>query len=599
MQRVEGGFIYSASDLNNDLECRRLTWLENKLALGELRRPESGPALELIAGKGEAHEARFLARMQAEHGDAVVAFDARAENTLTGLAAAEQQTLAAMASGAAIIYQATFFDGTFLGRADFLRRVERPSRLGAWSYEVIDTKLALQPKAYFLLQLCNYSEHIARLQGTPPENGHLVLGSGTEAHFRIDDYAAYYRYQKQSFLARAAHVEEAYPAELGHCTICRWSGRCEEQREADDYLGIVAGMRQSQIDRLQTTGLTTIAALGSASDEQRPFGMPETSFAKLRAQAKLQHRQRTEKQYFYELLEHDDTSGFAQLPPPDEGDVYFDMEGDPLYTPERGLEYLFGMHLAAEDEYRSFWARNLGQERAAFEQFIDFVAERRKRYPGLHVYHYAPYETVALRRLMGEFGSREAALDELLRGQVFVDLYAVVRQSVRISQPSYSIKKLEPFYGMARNTDVQRGDDSIVMFETWLVSGDEAILADIEQYNADDCRSTWLLHRWLLERRAEQAARLGRELAWRQPPPPTKPDEPTPADDLAAHLLAALPEPGTAADLRHADADVRARWLLGHSPPVSPPRSEAGLVESLRRLRERRPANRVQSRSDR
>jgi predicted RecB family nuclease len=565
VQRVEGGFIYSASDLNNDLECRRLTWLENQLAQGLWVRPVAGPAVELISGKGDAHEARYFEQMRTQHGDAMIAFDARlAKYTVAEMAAAEAETLAAMASGAQVIYQATFFDGTFFGRADFLLRVETPSARWAWSYEVIDTKLALHAKAHFLLQLCNYSEHVARLQGTMPVYGRLVLGSGDEARFRIDDYMAYYRHQKQSFLARAARPVDAYPAEIGHCTICRWAATCEEQREADDYLGIVALMRQSQIDKFTACGITTIGALGAAADGQRPLGMIEASFNTLRAQARLQHIQRTEKRYLHELLDHEENRGFSQLPPPAEGDVYFDMEGDPLYTPERGLEYLFGVHLGAEGEYKSFWARNLGEERAAFERFIDFVVERRKVYPDLHVYHYAPYETVALRRLMGVYGTREAELDTLLRGQVFIDLYAVVRQSVRISQPSYSIKKLEPFYKMVRTTDVKRGDDSIVMFETWLANGDEAILTDIEQYNNDDCRSTWLLHRWLLERRAELGAALGHDVPWREPAPPTKLDDPTPADDLAAHLLAALPEPRNAAELRNAAESVRARWLLGH-----------------------------------
>lgn len=564
MQRVEGEFVYSASDLNNDLECRRLTWLEYRLARGELTRPEASAAVELIASKGNAHEARYLETLRGEHGTAMVVFGERAENTRAGLAAADAQTLDAMASGTPVIYQATFFDGTFLGRSDFLRRVERPSTHWPWSYEVIDTKLALHAKAYFLLQLCNYSEHLARLQGTPPEYGHLVLGSGLQEHFRIDDYRAYYRHQKQSFLARAKHPVEAYPVEIAHCNICRWAEACEQRREADDYLGIVARMRQSQIDRLSANGITTIGALGAARDDQRPFGMIESSFNTLRAQAKLQHRQRVEKRHYYEFLDYKDGRGFSQLPPPAAGDVYFDMEGDPLYAPERGLEYLFGLYLGEESEYRAFWARNLGEERAAFEHFINFIVERRRRYPDMHVYHYAQYETVALRRLMGVYGTREAELDTLLRGQVFIDLFAVVRQAIRISQPSYSIKKLEPFYDMVRSTNVQRGDDSIVMFETWLSGGDETILADIEQYNNDDCRSTWLLHRWLLARRDELGGMLGRELAWREPPEPPKPDEAAPADELAARLLAGLPEPQTAAEVRAATESVRARWLLGH-----------------------------------
>jgi uncharacterized protein len=209
MQRVDGGFIYSASDLNNDLECRRLTWLEHRVAVGDLRRPDADASTRLIAEKGEAHEARFHAEMRRVHGDRLVSFAGRVESTRAAMLAADEATREAMASGASIISQGTFFDGTFLGRADFLRRIESPSARWPWSYEVIDTKLALSPKAYFVLQLCNYSEHLTRLQGSAPRRGHLVLGSNVEMSFVIDDYAAYYRRLKAAFLARAAEPPEA------------------------------------------------------------------------------------------------------------------------------------------------------------------------------------------------------------------------------------------------------------------------------------------------------------------------------------------------------------------------------------------------------
>ncbi len=64
----------------------------------------------------------------------------------------------------------------------------------------------------------------------------------------------------------------------------------------------------------------------------------------------------------------------------------------------------------------------------------------------MHVYHYAPYETTALKRLVAVHRTHEDVLDQLLRDGVFVDLYATVRGSIRVSQPSYSIKSFEPLY---------------------------------------------------------------------------------------------------------------------------------------------------------
>lgn len=564
MQRFDGRLVYSASDLNDFLECAHLTELQRRAALGEVRRPEADESAKLLARKGEEHEAWHLERLRSHHGSHLVAFENSVQPTPQGWLDAEAATAQAMAAGARIIYQASFFDGTFLGRADFLRRVERTSARWPWSYEVIDTKLALDAKPYYLIQLCNYSEHVARLQGTMPSEMHVVLGSGVERHFRVDDFVAYYRHVKARFLQRVATAPNpTYPFETAHCTICRWRRECERRRDADDHLSLVANIRRDQIAKLETSGVPTLAALGVSAEASRPFGMAESTFEKLRAQARLQHVQRTEGRYVYELLEHEPATGFELLPEPNEGDVFFDIEGDPLYTPERGLEYLFGIYLPHEQAYRAWWARNDRDERAAFEGLMDFLTQRRTEFPGMHVYHYAAYETTALRRLMGFYATRERQLDDLLRGEVFVDLFTVVRQSLRISQSSYSIKKLEAFYGMTRATGVKRGDDSIVMFESWLASGDEAILADIERYNEDDCVSTHRLREWLLERRAERERDCSRELPWRAPreTEATADDE---RNEVAQRLLDGLPQPWSLRDVRDAAETVRARWLLGH-----------------------------------
>ena len=205
------------------------------------------------------------------------------------------------------------------------------------------------------------------------------------------------------------------------------------------------------------------------------------------------------------------------MPAPAAGDVFFDMEGDQFFEIGVGLEYLFGFY-CPDDERRftAFWGTDRAAEKKAFEDCVDFLTERRKRFPGMHAYHYAPYEKTALRKLSQRHLTREEEVDALLKGEVLVDLYAVVRQTLAISQPSYSIKKLEPYYGMERTAEVKRGDDSIVMFETWLREpGRSDILTDIERYNEEDCVSTHLLREWLLELRAQYARSREIEPAFR------------------------------------------------------------------------------------
>ena len=151
--------------------------------------------------------------------------------------------------------------------------------------------------------------------------------------------------------------------------------------------------------------------------------------------------------------------GFHRLPRPDAGDMFFDMEGDP--HEDGGLEYLFGVGYrdrGAAWRFRAFWAHTRADERTAFEAFIDFVAARRAEHPGAHVYHYASYEQTALKRLASLHATREVELDNLLRDGALVDLYKVVREGIRISEPSYSIKSVEQLLSRgARRRGADRG----------------------------------------------------------------------------------------------------------------------------------------------
>jgi predicted RecB family nuclease len=569
VQRRNGSLIYSASDLNDYLECPHLTGLRRRFVLGEIAAPSTDGdrrQRELLSRKGDEHEQRYLAKLKAG-GASVEELPARVGND-ESFAAAQDRTLAAIERGAAYIFQPTFFDGTFLGRADFLRRVDRPCAARGWSYEVIDTKLARSTKAYFLVQLSSYSEHLAGLQGgTMPERMHVALGSGEERSFFTRDYLAYYRHLRASFLASAG-AAATYPNECGHCKVCDWERTCDRQRRDDDHLSLVAWMRRDQADKLTNAGIATLTALASAPNEARPFGFNEDTFAGLRLQASLQVAGRTAREHH--LLPYDARAGLALLPAPDEGDIYFDMEGDPYYAPDTGLEYLFGAYLPNEDRYVPFWAASAALEKRAMTDFLDFVIERQTRFPNLHVYHYANYEKAALGRLTMRYAARREELDVLLRAGVFVDLFTVVRQGIRVSAESYSIKKLEPFYGFKRKAAVARGDDSIVAFEEFLDNGDETILADIQEYNDEDCRSTYDLHRWLMGLRADLSAKSGVEIPWYAPEPPAEP-APTLLErrrtmvEVRDAILDGMEPPfDGAAAAALADSD-RLRWFLANA----------------------------------
>jgi predicted RecB family nuclease len=560
----------SASDLNNFLACDHLTALDLARARGELTiEPQRGADAELRARKGEEYESQYLEALKGAGRQ--VAEIADGDGSHTALLDAVARTEEAMRDGADVIYQATFFRDELRGHADFLFRVDRPSGLGEHSYEVADTKLARRAKPYFILQLCFNSELMAAVQGVEPESIHVILGDGEQRSFRLAEFSAYFRRVRSAFLAALADGQRnTYPEPVAHCEICRWRALCDERREADDHLSLVANITGRQRELLRGAGVDTLAALGSARDLS-VGGIDAGVLERLHEQAGLQLAARESGSNDYRLRPPAQGRGFARLPRRSEGDVFFDMEGDPLFD-GGGLEYLFGLVTAdggGAPEFSAIWGRDRAKEKLALERFIDFVTERRRRFPDLHVYHYNHYEVTALKRIAGAHGTREEELDQLLRDEVFVDLYKVVREAMLISQPSYSIKKVEAFYMDGRDTAVTDGGDSVIMFERWLEEGDEAILGEIADYNRDDCISTLKLRDWLLDLRAEAEHEFdGRQEAdwirWFEPELSERSEAALAIQEeneaLMRSLLVGIPD-----DPAQRDADQRARLLMAQA----------------------------------
>src|ERR1700681_3594654 len=543
MRLVEGRVVYAASDLNDYLACAHRSALNRRaLVRGDVPLDDD-PTLAIVARKGREHEARVLERMEAE-GVAVVRIP-EGDNTEHDLLDAVAMTRRAMTSGAEAIYQASFLDGAWTGRADFLVRVDdAQSELGSWSYDIADTKLAIREKPQFLVQLCTYAELVAAVQGVLPRSVRALFGDDSATSYDPRRYVAYVRAAKRRFASAIGALDpDAVPERVPACERCVWTVRCDGVRRGVDHLSLVAGMRRDQTKRLVAGGITTLQRLATATDDAQPAKMAEQTFVNLRRQAALQLHQRATGAHYYELLAPRELHGFAALPQPGDGDVYFDMEGDPLYEPGPGFETLFGALVPtapAKSNAESWGATRTGEKRA-FEGFVDWLVAHRAAHPHAHVYHYASYEKTALRTLAMRHGTREEEVDDLLRGEVLVDLYAVTKGALAQSQDGYSIKKLEVFYDFAREADVRRGDESIVAFEAYLDDRDEAKRADIVRYNEEDCVSTRRLHEWLLKLRAQAQAQYASDFPFRaQRDPRARTDEDIAADAQRDELQRAL-----------------------------------------------------------
>lgn len=485
--------MLSASRLNDFLGCRH----RGNLWLSGVKPPEKMDAsLELVRAKGFEHEAQVLKALECKYGPAVHVPDG-------GEVPLEERLMAtqmAIAAGAPLIYQAAFVQNQWVGYPDFLVRSGEDSS-GQWRYVPEDAKLARRAKAEHVIQLNVYANLIEQTTGVAADEGSIHVGGGLEPE-RFDLRKTRHitnRLVRQFEDFASTTVRHTEPVKTSACSQCAYLPMCEAEWRAADSTVFVAGITGDQIIKLKRGGLATLSDLAATDPARAIDGVGSDTLHKLVRQARLQKTTAVTGEFKVEVLPQEPGRGFALLPHPQPGDIFFDMEGDPLH-PE-GLEYLFGIlgpfGPRGEQEFKDFWAHNHAEEKAAFEAFMSFITAHLARYPDAHIYHYAPYETTALKRLASRYATMEAPLDQMLREHRFVDLYKVVRQGLQASTEGYSLKDLERIYWGGRAGDVTNAGDSIVEYERWRETGEQSILDAILRYNEDDVRSTAGMRDWL------------------------------------------------------------------------------------------------------
>ncbi|NOD36637.1 MULTISPECIES: TM0106 family RecB-like putative nuclease [unclassified Ruegeria] len=494
MMRVDGQIRLSASDLMRFMSCSHASFLDLERLHGRGPEPaEDSEDAALLQSYGDAHEAAHLASLRAQADVAEI-------DNGQPFEIAVEATIAALHRGPATIFQGALEGGAWGGWSDFLERVEVPSELGSFSYEVADTKLKRKPDPKHLLQLVLYSDLLTPLQGRAPENAHVLLGDGTRASFRLSEYADYARQARDRLEAFVTEPWPTRPIPCSTCELCRWRVHCASEWESEDSLFRIAGISRTQVAKLEAAGVSTMAGLSTWQDRVPRLAGP--TLERLRLQARLQTA-RSEKGPHHELRPAVEGKGFDLLPKPANGDLFYDIEGDPYYREDNsdGLEYLHGVWDGKE--FTALWAHNRAAERQSLLDLFDLFDARLSANPNAHIYHYAAYEITALRRLCTQYGVGEAQLDKWLRERRFCDLYAVVRGGVAASEKSYSIKDMEYLYGFERTGEVKTAGGSVVAYEKWRENADPEILQEIEDYNRLDCVSTEELRDWLVSVRPE------------------------------------------------------------------------------------------------
>ncbi len=447
MQSIDGRlFRFSPTDLNAFLACEHLTTLQVAVARGELEKPfRHNPHADLIRRKGDEHEAAYLARLRAEGRDG---HRDRLRRPRLGARRPRDRASHPRRSRRRLPGRP---HRRHLARVRGLHRApRRRRRLRGRRHQARPPRQAAARASALLLHRAARADPGARARRPCTSS----RASGERESFRPDDFFAYYRRLRARFLDAVERRRPTYPYPVDFCGLCDFLALCKERWAEDDHLTLVAGVSRLQVERLQAAGhhdARRPSPRPTRTPRSRACARPPSSASTTRPGSSSTTAARASTTI--EHLPEEPDRGFALLPEPSPGDVWLDLEGDPWFEPARGLEYLFGWVELGEDgapRYEHVWARDRDAEKRGFERLVDHIVERRRRFPGMHVYHYAPYERTALSRLMGQHGTREEEIDDLLRGEVLVDLFRVTKQALRASVPSYSIKEVEKLFGFER-----------------------------------------------------------------------------------------------------------------------------------------------------
>ncbi|MHB1208241.1 MAG: TM0106 family RecB-like putative nuclease [Acidimicrobiales bacterium] len=508
--------LLTPSKITAWLECGHFLSLRNQLDAGtiSLEATPRGSLAELLIEKGTTHELNCLQDLQDQ---GLEVFQVPGRNPDESFEEWVARIANPMDRGYDVIYQMPFAHDGIRGIADFLVRVDDHAD-GYSRYEPIDAKLArAEGKPGHVLQLCFYADAIMALTNAAPQRIHLWLGTGDQESLLVEQFAPYWR-RLQRQLRDLLNEEESgptSPAPCDHCDYCEFKPRCEEQWRREDSLVYVANIRAPERAALEGAQVRTISHLAELHEPVEQIH--EENLRRLTKQAALQVVSRKEPAAppKFELLSATDDPvyghGFSLMPRPDTGDIFFDFEGHPFWTPQCDLFFLSGLYLTNTDgrwTYDDRWAHDLAEQERMISELVEFFADRRRRYPGMHVYHYNHTERTSLERLT-RGTETEGLLTSLVDSGLFVDLFVVAKNALQVGTESYGLKYLERLTGYERSGGIEQGAGAVVEYEEYMKSKDPEILSEIAAYNRDDVIATKELRDWLLAQRPA-------DLAWRE-----------------------------------------------------------------------------------
>ena len=335
-----------------------------------------------------------------------------------------------MSSGADYVYQAYFEEDGLAGYSDFLEKVDSPSKLGDFSYEVIDTKLARRATAGNAVQLVHYAELISKVQQKDVEKVHLVHGDGKRNTLLRKDYSDYYYEILRGFRQFLDSDEKTEPFPVSYCSFCRYKNECRQVWDEKESLSQISYMSQGAEVKLKNINVSTITQLLEAQWHEG-LALSKGKFKDLQQQARSQKygeillRQKASLQKLKDSSEEAIFITFFRHIQPVNGSFTFYM----------GL-------LTTQGRYEALNISDSQSEMESFERVTNFIIRYLDRYPGTQVYTYSQADISLIHDLSNKYNICHDDVDDLIYKQKLVALQPAIRQSLTLPVTRYSLQDL-------------------------------------------------------------------------------------------------------------------------------------------------------------
>ena len=381
-----------------------------------------------------------------------------------------------MKKGKDYIQGVSLFADGLLAKPFLLEKVNKSSRLGKHSYQIIDFVPSIQFNEEYKIKLAYQSYLLYFSLGFMPNNCKMINIQKEVLEFNP---VSIFEEVKQIIdsIRRIKYTKEKPLSCINlHCKICRWKDKCLVDCIKRKDLSILFGVTKNKREILFNNNLKNIHDIARIDDKSSPNlkkqGIRNINFLVKQANAFI-----------------NDKPDLFSIPkiPKRIPILYFDIEGQL----DLNFQYLFGIYNEEEFKYVPFWADEIGEEKKAFCKLIRYLSKFKK----YSLVHYGTYEKTAIKELCFKYNISKKKEDKIIRSMI--DLYSLIKKSVALPIYSYSLKDVANFIGFRWRDKDALGVNSIIWHNNWLDTKDNKFKKRILQYNEDDCKATMFLKKYL------------------------------------------------------------------------------------------------------